>query len=90
MRVSFEEIDALANEVNRGADELNQIVGRLTAAFGNSSSYWEGNAQREFNSAFEQWKASWMKMNESLQDMQRLIREWNAKARELDQSVRRG
>jgi len=31
-----------------------------------------------------------MKMNESLQDMQRLIREWNAKARELDQSVRRG
>lgn len=89
LRVNFEEVNALANEVNRGSEELNQIVGRLTAAFNNSSSYWEGAAQREFAGAFEQWNASWFKMNESLQQMQRLIREWNDRARELDQSVRR-
>lgn len=89
LRVNFEEVNALANEVNRGSEELNQIVGRLTAAFHNSSSYWEGAAQREFAGAFEQWNASWAKMNESLQQMQRLIREWNDRARELDQSVRR-
>ena len=33
LRVSFEEVSALASEVNRGSEELNQVVGTLTSTF---------------------------------------------------------
>ena len=89
LRVSFEEVSALASEVNRGSEELNQVVGTLTSTFNNSSSYWEGNAREQFSQAYQEWNGAWGKMHEALQEMQTLIQQWNEKARELDQSVHR-
>ncbi len=86
---SPQEIRALASEVSRGSEELNQIVNKLTATFNNSSSYWKGNAREQFTQAFQEWNGSWGQMHQSLQDMQSLINQWATKLEELDQAVRR-
>lgn len=90
IRVSPQEVRALASEVNRGSGDLTDIVSKLTAAFNNSSSYWEGNAREQFAQSFQEWNASWGKMNESLQSMQNLIQQWVSKVEELDQAVKSG
>lgn len=88
--VSPDHIRQLASEVNRGAANLNDIVRGLTTAFHSSSGYWEGNTQRQFTDAYQEWDTSWKQMHASLENMQKLINDWVARVEELDRSVNRG
>ena len=90
IRVSPQEVRGLASEVNRGAGELNEKVGTLTAAFNNSSSYWEGNAREQFSQAFRDWNGSWAQMHKSLEEMQKLITQYAKNVEDLENSIRRG
>jgi WXG100 family type VII secretion target len=90
MRVGFGQVEDLATRVNNGAESLDAVVGQLTAAFEESAGYWEGAARNTFDDEMKDWNRAWREMHNSLQNLQKLMREWVARARELDNAPTRG
>ena len=83
--VTYDDVERLAGRVNQQGDNLNQVVGQLTAEFRNSESYWKGGAATQFNQAFEAWNTSWGKMHHALVEMHQVMLTWLQQEREHDQ-----
>ncbi len=69
LAVQSEDLRDQSNAVQSGANEVNDILGRLTQQIGDLASRWEGGASEAFQSRWQEWQDGARNVQRAMDDM---------------------
>ena len=73
IRVTPEQLQALAGQVARGAGDIEQQLGGLTQALAPLGADWAGQAQQQFQQLWTEWHAAATRLRAALDGISRLM-----------------